>query len=90
MNFAKLAADEADHVISQVFAIARDAIRERRENAEWWWVYRTRRAAYARTKVAKRWWLWLARRSRAMMEANQATCCKIEEAMAHLPRRGIV
>lgn len=88
MSLAERAIDEADGIISSIFGLARDAVRARRQEAEWFYVYRSRRAEYARTKVARRYWLWLARRSRAMMAANDATCCRLDDAMAAIPKKG--
>ncbi len=87
MSIAQQAMEEADSIVATIIGVIESAVHERRQMAEWYYAYRSRRAAYARTKVARRYWLWLARRSRAMMEANR--CCRVDDLMAKMSSGGI-
>lgn len=87
MSLAQQAIDEADGIIGSLIGLGRDAMRRRRRDAKWWYAYRSRRAAYARTRVGQRWWTFWANKSKAQMEANE--CCAVDEQLARLPRSGV-
>lgn len=85
MTPIEAAIDEADDIVSSVLEFIGKSMKERRKEAAWWYVYRSRRAHYATTKVARRVWLFWARRSKAMMEANQAVAAQVCGALASKP-----
>lgn len=83
---------EADSIVGSILEFSLMAVERRRKQAAWFWVYRARRAEYARTRAAKRWWQFLARISRAKMDANNSieVCKLVDRKVAMLPRRGVV
>lgn len=90
MSLTRAAIDEADQVVATVLEFIDKNVEQRRKEAAWWYVYRSRRAAYATSKVARRVWLFWARRSKAMMEANQAIAAQVCGKLASMPGGRVV